>query len=213
LDFHKIGIYLAFIYPGEIMADKLMPEERLLNIIRSGKKRFPGRGARATSVVEAKLRGLLSAGMVARWLSGAAIAVLATGAFYLAATVLLPVERSTAMPLQALPPSPESEIVEELVKREQPMMFYLEGVRERNIFEMKDVRAKESEAVPVDLFKDLSLQGVIAENPPQAIIKDKRSGNTFFLYTGDKIGDMNVNSISEGKVVVEHKGELYEMHL
>jgi len=195
------------------MADKVMPEERLLNIIRAGKKHSSVRNAPTVSPLEAKLRGLVSSRMLPRWILGAAIAAVATGVLYLISAVVLPVERSVATLPRTQPQDQGVGSANERVNREQPLTFYLDGIRNRNIFEMKAVRAQEAATVPVDLFKDLSLLGVIAEDPPQAIVKDKRSGNTHFLYTGDKIGDMIVQSISEGKVVVEHKGELYEMHL
>jgi len=184
-----------------------------LNIIRAGKKRPARRDAEAASAMEAKVRKLLVSLILPRRLFVASILLAGGGVIYLIAVVLLPLERTGGALPEAVLGTTEAGGADTRTHREQPLTFYLEGIRNRNIFEMKAVRAKEAAAAAVDLFKDLSLQGVIAGNPPQAIIKDKSSGSTYFLYTGDKIGDMNVQSVSEGKVVVEHKGELYEMHL
>jgi hypothetical protein len=64
-----------------------------------------------------------------------------------------------------------------------------------------------------ELVKDIRLVGVLPGDNPQAIIEDKKSGQTFFLQKGDNIEDILIKDISAGKVVLEYQQETITLSL
>lgn len=55
-----------------------------------------------------------------------------------------------------------------------------------------------------ELAKELKLVGIMPGERPQAIIEDKRSGQTLFLRKGDLIDAMQISDILEGKVILSY---------
>ncbi len=67
--------------------------------------------------------------------------------------------------------------------------------------------------VNIDLIKDMSLVGIIAGENPQAIIEDKKTQKTFYLSRGQFMGEFQVKEIKEGKVILDYKGQSYELYM
>ena len=55
--------------------------------------------------------------------------------------------------------------------------------------------------------------GIVPGDEPQAIIEDKKSGQTFFLKEGEKILNMEIEKISTGKVLLNYDGETITLSL
>jgi len=53
-----------------------------------------------------------------------------------------------------------------------------------------------------DLVKELRLVGIMPGEDPQAIIEDKRSGQTLFLRKGEMINDIKIEVIGTGRVTL-----------
>ncbi len=64
-----------------------------------------------------------------------------------------------------------------------------------------------------DLVKNLNILGIVAGDNNQAIIEDKQSKKTYFLYKGDSFGEFKVLDIKDSGVILEHKGERIEMRM
>jgi hypothetical protein len=64
-----------------------------------------------------------------------------------------------------------------------------------------------------DLIKDLRLVGIVPGDIPQAIIEDKRNNQTLFLKEGDMINDIEIKSISGGRVVLTRNDETVTLSL
>jgi type II secretory pathway component PulC len=97
----------------------------------------------------------------------------------------------------------------------KPYEFYLEGIKMRKIFDitsMPQAIAPASKA-DLDLIKDLSLVGIISGESSQAAIEDKRAQKTYYLTTGQFIGDLQIEDIQEGKVILNYKGQRMELYL
>ncbi|MCG8432101.1 MAG: general secretion pathway protein GspB [Candidatus Omnitrophica bacterium] len=87
---------------------------------------------------------------------------------------------------------------------------YLEEVYRTDIF------GSSQQAGDAAGFRDLqqvTLAGIVFEEPPQAILKDNAGGNILYLRRGESMGELKVIEITEGKIVVEFRGEKFEMHL
>jgi hypothetical protein len=64
-----------------------------------------------------------------------------------------------------------------------------------------------------DLIKDLRLVGVVPGDTPQAIVEDKKNNQTLFLKEGDMINDIEIKSISGGRVVLTRNDETVTLSL
>ncbi len=82
--------------------------------------------------------------------------------------------------------------------------------------DMKDVDIVPEKKVSIpkkELTKDLTLLGIITGDSNQAIIEDKGSKKTFFLYQGDSFGEFRVFDIKESMVILNYKGEKIELRI
>lgn len=66
---------------------------------------------------------------------------------------------------------------------------------------------------PLELLKGYTLAGVITGENPQAIVEDKTSKKAYFLNKGQYLGDFKIDDIMEGKVILELKGQRFELSL
>lgn len=64
-----------------------------------------------------------------------------------------------------------------------------------------------------EMLQDLSLLGVITGDDNQAIIEDKKTKRTFFLYKGDSFREFKVDDIKEGSVTLDYQGERIELKM
>jgi hypothetical protein len=64
-----------------------------------------------------------------------------------------------------------------------------------------------------ELIKDLRLVGIMPGEMPQAIIEDRKNNQTLFLKEGDMINDIEIKSISTGRVVLARNDETVTLSL
>ena len=64
-----------------------------------------------------------------------------------------------------------------------------------------------------DLAKDLMLVGVVSVDNKEAIIKNRRTRQTYFVTVGTTIGELKVENISDNKVEISYKEERKELFL
>jgi len=93
--------------------------------------------------------------------------------------------------------------------------YYSSSISGRNIFKPQQV-----EVAPVitgpstdEIKAGLSLIGIIAGARPQAIIEEKKTGKSHFLYIGGTIGESKVVEVMDDSVVLEYKGQRFELVL
>ena len=60
-------------------------------------------------------------------------------------------------------------------------------------------------------FSNLSIVGIVLDKVPQVIIEDNKDKKTYFLNKGDYIGEIKIEDILEGKVIISYAGEEFEM--
>ena len=101
----------------------------------------------------------------------------------------------------------------------KPYEFYLEAASGRQIFRGASGNAAGQEAPVVkpaaetDLIKQINLVGIIQGDNPQAIIEDKNTQKTYYLGKGQFIGEIKIEDIQEGKIIVNDKGQRHELYL
>lgn len=95
------------------------------------------------------------------------------------------------------------------------LSHYQEAVRGRHLFRAPVEKAKKKvKTVTIrDLAKNLELIGVIELDRMEAIIKDKRSRQSYYVNEGSEIGELAVQSIKSNKVVLAYKDETLELQI
>ncbi|MFC1807797.1 hypothetical protein ACFL0T_05465 [Candidatus Omnitrophota bacterium] len=100
--------------------------------------------------------------------------------------------------------------------------FYLSKVRQRNIFKMgaEDimdtteepiVEATSTTAAIIEATQHLKLVGISWSSNPDAMIEDTRALRTFFVKSGQMIGEVKVVNILKDRIVLSHDGEEIEL--
>jgi len=96
----------------------------------------------------------------------------------------------------------------------KPIESYIEDVGGRRIFGgASGATAAPQAAVSADIAGDMNLVGIISGENPQAVIEDKKNQRTYYLSEGQMIGDLRVDSIQEGKIILDRMGQKFELHL
>lgn len=208
------------------MKDSLSPEEKLLKLIREEKK--PKKAAVVAALEAAvpkktvpelavetrqaspQLRSFRSSLFM--------IGLLVVSVFFSLSAFIYPMLDLSKVKLPEVTKEEEVGIPTVSGPEVKPLESYLEGVMQRQIFRAATV----SDVVPVstaavtntlDLFKDMTLIGIISSDPPQAVIEDKKTQKTYYLNVGQAIGDLKVDRIQEGKVILDYLGTKYELYL
>lgn len=97
----------------------------------------------------------------------------------------------------------------------KPYSFYSSAVDGRNIFMPQQVEVEEVVTGPTveEISSTLSLIGIIAGERPQAIIEDKKTGKSHFLYNGGFVGKAKIVDILPDSVIMEYQGQTFELVL
>jgi hypothetical protein len=86
-------------------------------------------------------------------------------------------------------------------------------VRKKDIFNSASFKKENNSEPVVDGLKNFGLLGIISAEPKQAIIKDKTTEEIYYLKEGENLGELKVSRILGGKIVVEYRGERFEIYL
>jgi len=196
------------------MKDSNLPEEKLLRLIRKGKKEetAPAKKTATEEIPARKARAAAYKPDLA-FLRLASIVVFASSClFLLKALFAAPV----AIPA---PVEPEKDVaVAGEASRAQTLDYYLQAASSSRVFGLQQDESKNeqgaevSESQMADILKDLNLLGVVSGAQPQAIIEDKRAQKTYYLNTGQSLGDLRVEAIQENKVILDYKGRRSELY-
>lgn len=99
----------------------------------------------------------------------------------------------------------------------KPLSDYSAIINKRDIFKVYEGHVKPqapaAQVAPSDLLGNYVLSGVIGGDNPQAIIEDKKSKSVYFLNKEQYLGNFKIEDIREGKVILELRGERFELSL
>ncbi|MEW6101841.1 MAG: hypothetical protein AB1481_06050 [Candidatus Omnitrophota bacterium] len=97
----------------------------------------------------------------------------------------------------------------------KPLEFYLQGLEGKQIFSSLSQSSDNKGPLNVntDLIKDINLVGIMLGDPAQAVIEDKKAQKTFYLTTGQFLGEFQVEEIQEGKVILNQNGQRFELYM
>ena len=107
------------------------------------------------------------------------------------------------------------EAEEKSIPSVEPYSYYATGLDARNIFLPQESETAVIQTGPSldEISANLSLIGIIAGDKPQAIVEDKKTGKSYFLYKGGSAGQAKIMEIMEDRVVMEYGGETFELVL
>ena len=205
---------------------KPLPEEKLLRLIRQKKSDAPPAGSSpSTGLLPVQVINVMGGGGVTlRWpvlAAGGLGMVLAIEAVLLVAQLLRPLP-SVQLPVvtgtTAAPEWQTSTVIEQtpsLAQSASQVLFNSTetGTESSAVDERRAVRAEPS-ASATQLATRLTLMGIVAGDPPQAIIEDTQTHKTYFLTAGQAIAEgAVVEQVSENRVILNFAGEKIELTL
>jgi hypothetical protein len=97
----------------------------------------------------------------------------------------------------------------------QPVDYYKERVKKRNVFRMGQktnfeatevISAKAAEAA-----QSLKLVGISWSDQPDAMIEDTKAGKTYFVKKGQLVGDLKVETVYRDRVILRFGAETIEL--
>ncbi len=200
------------------MSGNVSPEEKLLRLIRGkNSDQAAGQGVQQSghkdvlgpiisSIKSVSLRNILLILFVISW-----ICLIASHLYSWMGlkTVKLPeVMIDNASGLS----SPQAESV----SSQKPYESYLQAAGNRQIFGSSQAGAQSQERPAVaggDLVKDISLVAIIKGESPQAAIEDKKTQKTYYVSKGQYVGDFLIEDVHEGKIILNSKGQRFELYL
>jgi len=196
------------------MKENISPEEKLLRLIRGQKKHsqpqqtsFPSASIMPPKKIMIRIHAL-GIRRVLIW-------IFTFSCIYLAFSLVYPWFGNKKISL----PKPSTEKITNLIPAKnqeavKPLEYYEREISGQRIFgNPAGAGATQPAAVNVDLLKDINLIGIISGENPQAIIEDKKSSKTYYVSKGQFIQDIEVADIQEGKIIVNYRGQRYELYL
>ncbi|MFA5338348.1 MAG: hypothetical protein WC330_08435 [Candidatus Omnitrophota bacterium] len=198
------------------MKDNILPEEKLLKLIRTNRKPKDIAMPVSGMAVQNKSRKSfpISFPHVA---SGRVIKLIFfISLFYLIISLIHPIFALKKVKLPRIDTKEKTVIKKESRTKEaiRPYAFYSLGIKQRKIFSSAAVdQEKPIGAVSADLIKDINLVGIISGEDPQAIIEDKKAQKTYYLRKGQFIGELRLEDIAGEKIILNYEGQRYELYL
>ncbi|MFA5272299.1 MAG: hypothetical protein WC412_08220 [Candidatus Omnitrophota bacterium] len=200
------------------MTDNILPEEKLLKLIRG--ERNPPQKADSTPIADSiKKPGikLFPRNFSIPTFNKAIKLLLVLSFLWLILLFLQPsyAPDKTKQLKTAAVKNPAKRISPDTKEQIKPYSFYLEGIKNRKIFSSAATEdaQKAIGTVNADLIKDINLVGIISGDEPQAVIEDKKAQKTYYLRKGQYIGELRLEDILEGKIVLNYNGQNYELYL
>lgn len=100
------------------------------------------------------------------------------------------------------------------IEPEKPYSYYSKDIAGKNVFKPM---AQQEVKIVEDEFKkireNLTLTGIIAGDNLEAAIEDKLSQKTHFVHKGEQVGEIVVEDVLENKVILNYRGERFELLL
>ncbi len=203
------------------MKDNISPEEKLLRLIKGQKKQalsaedkqsiHPGAQA-LKPAVKLTLHNLPQKYLYFFDARKILLGVFILSCVYLGVSLVYPWLGLKKISLPKVTPERAGEPKQEPKEQVKALEFYKENMGGRQLFNSAG-SSQPNVAVNVDLLKDINLVGIITGANPQAVIEDKKSLRTYYVNKGQFIGEIQVEDIQEGKIIINYRGQKYELYL
>ena len=219
------------------MVENLSPEERLLQLIRAkGEKKEQTIPADETAVKEKRRRPKIDIAEERNLLRGFALRFFdidierlkfANRALIIAIGICIILFSADVVITQMRLERAKARLLAQKAARHsreadsssaaKPYEYYSDVIGKKNLFKSEftssPVNIGQAAGAPEDIVSSLNLIGFVSGEKRQAIIEDKKSGKTYFLYKGDNLSGYEVIDVLEDKVILEGGGRTLELRM
>lgn len=112
-----------------------------------------------------------------------------------------------------------SEGVGESLEQMQPATHYIDILSKRQMFKMFEVpkpKSAEPQKPKITLQQMLggyTFIGILFGDNPQAVVEDKKTGQSFYLTAGQYLGEIKIDNIEKGKVSVSYDDQKMDINI
>lgn len=203
------------------MKDSLSPEEKLLRLIRKDKKDEPA-DAKVASPAPLSAKAAFNAlsESINSYLNISSIQkiiliIFTLSVIYLISSFVYPLIGTKEIRVSKITTANANEQKTESKEEIKPFEFYKGAIADHQIFSgpLSQSGSLPAGNIDLDLTKDIGLVGIISGENPQAIIQDKKAKKTYYVSKGQFIGELQVEDIQQGKVIITYRGQSFELYL
>ncbi|MFA6349337.1 MAG: hypothetical protein WCY12_00215 [Candidatus Omnitrophota bacterium] len=204
------------------MKGNLTPEEKLLRLIRGkgkpeAKPAISGQDQPGPAAADAGPDKKIYSGarkfIALMNIEKILLVVFVLASLYAVSSFLYPFVGLRKITLPAAQPQKRDSVKENLKQVIEPFDYYEQSISGRQIFGQASSEGIAAAAINSNLIKDMNLVGILAGENPQAIIEDKKTLKTSYVVKGQFIGEFQVEDIQEGKIILNYRGQRYELYL
>lgn len=222
------------------MQNNITPEEKLLNLIKNGKsaEKGPVKGSETVKVqdqkqegrdeqdkelkqkvhflvpVKAKGYGTKSFSYINRFFFIAIVLAIV----YACLSYLYPYKIDTGS-LEKRGASGGQEITNEIISVLRPLSYYSDTINQRQLFKIIEQPAQKPVGPPKpkislsQLIGGYTFVGIIFGDVPQAIVEEKKSGQSYYLTEGQYLGEIKIEKIQQGRITVSYEDETSDISI
>jgi len=97
----------------------------------------------------------------------------------------------------------------------KPFRFYEQRLQQRDLFEIPGMKLKLKsnilDNIGADLSKRIKIVGIVIDKDSKVIIEDVKTGKTFFLSEGERIGSAIIEKIQDDRVIFNYNNKKVEL--
>lgn len=203
------------------MRENISPEEKLLDIIKKGAnntKNTPPEQAEQEAPAEPAPKASLpkkidikSAKTFSILNKFLILAGMCTAA-YMIISYIYPYTPKSGI-LERVEPEKGGELLAGTPKAPPPASYYTDILSRRQMFKLYEVPKPKPSGPPKpkvtiqQLLAGYTFIGVIFGDVPQAIVEEKRTGQSFYLTAGQFLGEIKIEKIERGRITVSYEDE------
>jgi type II secretory pathway component PulC len=207
------------------MKENIPPEEKLLRLIRGPRKQASTVERPATETPQDSKRCVNHAPALPLKiyfsklnntpnLRKAIFFLFASTVIYLLACLIYPFAGLKKIKLPEIEQETAVRTQEETREAAKSFEYYQSVMGNRNIFSQSLGQDNlPASGINIDITKDINLVGIITGENPQAVIEDKKTQKTYYVTKGQFIGEIQIEDIKEGKIIISYRGQRFELYL
>lgn len=128
------------------------------------------------------------------------------------------IKNKANLSLEAFKDDAKLESAEGSFVSQKAITYFLEKIRERDIFKMGPVKRESIETITrapssriMEATAHLKLVGISWSADPDAMIEDTKALRTFFVKRGGMVGEIKIQAIFKDKIILSYEGEELEL--
>lgn len=208
------------------MQENISPEEKLLSLIKKGgndtkntpppqppKQEEPPKGPIAIPRKK-RVKGIKSSAILNKFLVICALCAIG----YMIFSYLSAYKPKTRIP-ERVELKKEDQTLEGASAKVPPLSNYTDVLSSRQMFRLYEV-PKPKPTGPTkpkvtlgQLLGGYTFVGIIFGDVPQAIVEEKRTGQSFYLVAGQLLGEIKIEKIERGKITVSYEDERMDISI